>query len=307
MSDLLQLLAGSPLALHRAALPGLLGAAALRVGDAKEITKARARFSAAAWDTRRAATFERVGTIALIPISGVITTDPFLAWVFGGTSPDTLTGALRAAAQDAEISKIILVVNSPGGGVELLTETAAEIRRIAQVKSVVAIARTFAASAAYWLASQASELIASPSAALGSVGVCCIHYDCSKLNERVGIAPTYIHAGKFKVEGNPDHPLSAETAEFMQAEVNKILDTFVADVARGRRTTPATVRKTFGEGRVYNAADSLARGMVDRVEDFSVLLARMNGTSQTRARAGTFDAQMQADLDAIAITLALTD
>ena len=47
-----------------------------------------------------------------------------------------------------------------------------------------------------------------PSGDVGSHGVLAVHYDLSGANEQVGIKPTYIHYGKYKVEGNPDEPLS---------------------------------------------------------------------------------------------------
>jgi hypothetical protein len=69
-----------------------------------------------------------------------------------------------------------------------------------------------AASAAYWIAAQADELVVTPSGFVGSIGTYAIHEDWSKFNEDFGVLPTYISAGKYKTEGNPDEPLSTTRA-----------------------------------------------------------------------------------------------
>jgi ClpP class serine protease len=68
-----------------------------------------------------------------------------------------------------------------------------------------------ACSAGYWLASQCTELVATPSGETGSVGVFMVHSDLSKMNERIGYKPTYIGTPRYKAEGNPDTELSDDT------------------------------------------------------------------------------------------------
>ncbi len=158
-----------------------------------------------------------------------------------------------------------------------------------------------ACSAGYWLAAQCSEIIATPSGDVGSVGVYMCHTDYSTMNERVGIRPTYIGVPKYKAEGNSDRPLSDETRRFLQSRVETVYNAFVADIVRGRGRglTAETVCKTFGEGRIVNGQDALRRKMVDQVVPYpSVALAYASEFMKERRR--------QADLDftRTAITIA---
>ena len=77
-------------------------------------------------------------------------------------------------------------------------------------KPITAIANTLAASAAYWLATAADELVVTPSAEIGSIGVFAAHRDFSVALHNAGLKTTLISAGKYKVEANPFEPLSAE-------------------------------------------------------------------------------------------------
>ncbi|HEY3624859.1 MAG TPA: S49 family peptidase, partial [Terracidiphilus sp.] len=64
-----------------------------------------------------------------------------------------------------------------------LPETADVIHAANRVKPVRAFVTGIAASAAYWLASQASSITLTPSGEVGSVGVLDLHADISKALE----------------------------------------------------------------------------------------------------------------------------
>jgi signal peptide peptidase SppA len=216
------------------------------------------------------------GAVAVLPIYGTIFPRANLfAEISGGTSMERFGAAIDAAANDPQVGSIVLDVNSPGGSVDLLPETAAKIRAARQQKRVVAVANTLAASAAYWLASQADELVVTPSGMVGSIGVVAAHDDSSGFFEQMGVRTSLIAAGKYKTEGNPYEPLSDEGRAAMQAIVDVYYDMFVADVARGRGVGRKAVREGFGEGRVVTASAALEQGMVDSVETFDAALARV--------------------------------
>jgi ClpP class serine protease len=73
-----------------------------------------------------------------------------------GSSLDGLRSQIRRAANDGDVAAIVLDIDSPGGTME----TAAEVKAATAQKPVIAIANTLAASAAYWIGSQASEAVA---------------------------------------------------------------------------------------------------------------------------------------------------
>ena len=226
----------------------------------------------------------RQGTVAVVPILGPITKrDSMFSLLFGGTSTTRLVAQLRQLAADESVATVLLNVDSPGGTVSGLPEVAAEVRRLAESKRVVAIANDLAASAAYWIAAQADEIVAVPEALVGSVGVYSMHEDWSGALGQAGIDVTYIAQPPEKVEGNPDEPLSEEARENMQALVDSAYALFVADVAEGRsratgqKVSAADVRRDYGKGRVLDAKDARAAGMVDRIGTYSETLARLAG------------------------------
>jgi signal peptide peptidase SppA len=217
-----------------------------------------------------------VGTVAVIPIYGVITprADLFTE-MSGGTSMQGFTESLAAAVADDSIGAILLDVDSPGGMTDLVPEAAAEIRAARGSKPIVAIANTDAASAAYWLASQADEFVVTPSGMVGSIGVFAAHDDVSAAMEQDGIKTTLISAGKYKTESNPFEPLSDEARAAIQERVDQFYGMFVKDVSKGRRVPIDSVRSGFGEGRIVTAQDALKLGMVDRIDTFESTVERL--------------------------------
>lgn len=210
----------------------------------------------------------RSGVTATIPVRGVITRRPsFMSLFFGGggTSIEGLTAALRGAVADSEVTRIVLDIDSPGGSTDGVPELAAEIYVARATKPITALVDTTAASAAYWLASQASEIIVTPSGSVGSIGVFGIHMDLSRMLEQAGITPTFIRAGKYKAEENPLEPLTDEAKAAVQERIDAFYGMFVRDVARGRGVAASVVRSDFGEGRMVLAKDAVSKGMADKV------------------------------------------
>jgi cell division septation protein DedD len=116
-----------------------------------------------------------------------------------------------------------------------------------------------------------------------------VHEDWSGWNEQQGIQPTYISAGQYKTEGNPDEPLSDEARADWQQEVNDLYAMFVNDVAAGRSVTAQVVRDTYGEGRTLIADRALTAGMVDRIDTIETVIGGLlvpGSTGGAAARAG---------------------
>lgn len=226
------------------------------------------------------------GAVAVIPLRGIITPrGSFFSFLFGGGSGglEGFQQSLREALADDDVGSILIDIDSPGGSVDLVDETAAMVRAARGTKPIVAIANTMAASAAYYIASQADEVIVTPSGMTGSIGVFCEHLDFSGMNEQMGVVVTLVSAGKFKTEGNFDEPLGAEARKAMQATVDAYYTQFVAAVAAGRNTTPKAVQDGYGQGRVLTAERSLAEGLVDRVESFDDTISRLLSAPPARA------------------------
>jgi signal peptide peptidase SppA len=228
--------------------------------------------------------------VAVIPLTGMITPKgSLLGALFGIESGlQGFRSSLARAVADESITSILLNIDSPGGLVDLVPETAADIRSAREAKPVVAVANTMAASAAYWLAAQANELIVTPSGRVGSVGVVAMHEDISGLLEKEGVDLTFISAGKYKVEGNPYEALGEEARAAMQQRIDEVYGMFVADVAKGRGLSTESVRKDFGQGRMVSPKDAASAGMVDRIDTLEATAARLvRGRSRIKGTGAT--------------------
>ena len=216
--------------------------------------------------------------------------------MLGGSTTVEIASAVRQAAASARATSIVLDIDSPGGSVEGIQELAEVIARAARQKPVIAVANSTAASAAYWLASQASEIVVTPSGMVGSIGVLAVHVDRSRQHEAAGLRTTIVQAGKFKSEGNPYRPLDTEAHAEVQRMVDSYHEDFVQAVAAGRGVPASTVRSRFGQGRMMRARDALQAGMVDRVASLDdVLRGQLDGSGMTSQRhRGYLDARRAA-------------
>lgn len=230
-------------------------------------------------------TTQSFGTVAVIPMRGVIARRmDLMTQISGGCSIEKLTASFRQALADQAVKAIVFDVDSPGGTVDAVPELADEIYKARSQKKIIAVANGMAASAAYWLASQASEVVVTPSGAVGSIGVFCEHEDVSEAMKKAGVSISLIHAGKYKTEGNSFEPLSDEARAELQSKVDAFYGMFVKAVARGRRTAQDDVRGGFGQGRMVLAADAVKGGMADRIATLDDVLAKLGGTSSSAGR-----------------------
>lgn len=232
----------------------------------------------------------RQGRVAVLPISGPLLPRGGQSFFGSWRGMDSIRGQLATLADDDDVSAIVLDIDSPGGTVAGTAETAAAVRAAAAKKKVIAVANPLAASAAYWIGSQASEFVAAPGADLGSIGVLAMHTDISKALADAGVAVNVIRSAKYKGEGMPFSPLSDDTRAFMQSKVDDAHSDFVRDVAAGRGVTQTAVRENFGEGRVVNATSAVKRGMADRIGTLDSVVAGLVGVKPRRRSVAAFAA-----------------
>jgi signal peptide peptidase SppA len=214
--------------------------------------------------------------LGILPIMGPIFGKAnLMTQLSGATSLEVLQGQFREMLNNDEIHSILLNIDSPGGTSDLVQEMGDEIFAARDKKPVYAIANTGAGSAAYWLMSQATKGYITPSGSVGSIGAYTVHEDQSAADALEGIKYTFIHAGKFKTEGNPHEPLSDEGREFRQERINELHSGFVGAVARGRGTLSNNVESSYGQGRMLLPKQAVEAGMVDEIISMDGLVNRL--------------------------------
>jgi capsid assembly protease len=206
------------------------------------------------------------GSVAVIPVYGVIMQRPSMDLSGpGGTSCENLTQQLRQAANDPICKAIVMDFDTPGGDVSGVDELATEIYNARKQKKITAVSNCLCASAGYYLASQCTEVVVSPSSLTGSIGVYTMHEDDSKYLEGLGVKLTLIKFGENKAEGNNFEPLTDSAREHLQEMVDSFGAMFEKAVARGRKISQADVHGKFGQGRVFDAKQAVKIGMADRI------------------------------------------
>lgn len=259
---------------------------ALVAGAARGDSQAQEELEAKITDWRAEKIAQADGRIGLISIADVIT---HRSW--WGISTTQVARDLRAFAADPSIKVIILDIDSPGGTVSGVEELAREIHAAREHKPIVAVANSMAASAAYWLASQASDVVVTPTGQVGSIGVYAGHADYSQAFEKMGIKVTLVHAGRYKVEGNPFQPLDDEARAELQRSVDEYYRMFVSAVERGRGELSEDVM----QGRMYSAEQALKHRLVDRVATLDETILRYAGQAKAeRGKRALSDAEIEA-------------
>jgi ClpP class serine protease len=230
-----------------------------RDGHAERIAEAVAEMGTAFPGTRAAAIRDGVGSLPLfgpiVPRANVLTE------ASGATSLASLAADFRKLEASPEVRRILIVSDSPGGMITDVHQFGTLIARASKPVSV--FVSGLCCSAAYWIASQASEIIADPSALIGSLGV--------MMAARVQEAPNsegerIVHI----TSSNAPDKRADLTSDEGQAKIRAMLDEIEAvmfsDVARGRKVPIAQVREGFGRGATLSARQARQAGMIDRIE-----------------------------------------
>lgn len=213
--------------------------------------------------------------ISVVPIRGVLCPDvtPFDRRC-GWADTALIARQVRDAAANGNTSGILLHISSPGGSVSWIQECGAVIQEVAKVKPVCAFIDGVGASAAYWLACCASEILCQPSACVGSVGVYSVLWDTRKLFESAGIQVQVFRSGKFKGAGIQGTSLTEDQAANVQAGVDRTATAFRSLVMESR---PKCSEDAL-QGQSFDGAQAVENGMADGLAcDVSEVLALLKG------------------------------
>jgi signal peptide peptidase SppA len=201
--------------------------------------------------------------VAGVPIYGALAKNvsAYEEMCGGATDINAPQEALRQAVADPNVQAIVLDFDSPGGEVTGIPEFGAQVRAAAQVKPVYAFTDAGMCSAAYWIASQATEIYATGSAYVGSIGTYLAWLDPSIQMEMQGLKLQLFQAGKYKGIGLPGRALSDDDKALLQSKVTQINDAFQSAVT----STRTSVKPETMEGQTFSGADAEAAGLIDGV------------------------------------------
>lgn len=200
---------------------------------------------------------ERVGSLAVLNIEGeLLPKCSQLEAQCGFVSTEMMHDTFVKLEEDSSVNRIVLSIDSPGGAVNGLFEFADVIAN--SKKEVLAWTNGQMTSGAYLIASAAKEIIASPSAVVGSIGVI---ISMLKVQES-DIKVINFKAGNKKDYGSPYTELSEEESKYFQEKVDNIYTDFVKLVSVNRGISEQKVRDT--QAGIFMAKE-VVTDFVDRV------------------------------------------
>lgn len=219
--------------------------------------------------------YSRKDGVGVVTVRGPLinTENEITAWLGIATYP-AIREAFVFAATDDKASRVLLDIESGGGQVSGVNDTAKLIAEVNKLKPVTAYTDGMAASAAYWLAASAGEIFSSETALLGSIGVITTHMDYSEALKKDGIKATVLRAGENKALGHPAEPLSDKARTQIEAQLHTVYDIFTASIADARGL-PLASADSWANGNEFLGADAHAIGLSDGVSSADKVFAQL--------------------------------
>ena len=211
--------------------------------------------------------------VGVIPITGPMIRQPgiFERVILKACDTAELARAVEEAASRADVQAIFLDFDSPGGTVNGTPELAQAVADAAKSKYVYAFTAGQMCSAAYWVASQADAIYATPSARLGSIGVLLPVLDSSGAFDKAGLKVEVFAAGKFKSAGTPGVSLTEDQRTWLQTEVEETAAEFRAAVlARGRKIPDEAM-----EGQTFSSRRAMRMNLAGTVRNRAEAMDRL--------------------------------
>ncbi len=202
--------------------------------------------------------------VVIVPVSGLLT----------ASSAASLRSTIRALEKDDSVHGVLLKVDSPGGTVaasDRMYHELLEYKRAKQDASttafpVVTFIQGLGASGAYYLACATDEVIAEPTALVGSIGVRMTFFNVSGLLSEWQVQVETLKSGPWKDAGSPFRALTDQERERFMQLIRHYYETFLDVVREGRgdRIDEDQLLK-IANGDVYVADEALEYRLIDRI------------------------------------------
>ena len=224
------------------------------------------------------------GSISILKVEGVLMKQDF--WIWPGTA--TLKQQLQQADRHENISGHAIIIDSPGGTVDGTKDLADAIA--AATKPTISYVDGLAASAGFWIASAADEIVASNTTTmLGSIGTMISLLDYRKMLEEYGMTEHHIFADK-SADKNRTYleALDGNYKSIKEQTLNPINEIFLTAV---QQNLPGIAADAL-TGKTFLAQDAIARGMAHAIGDFEFALERLQNLTPNTQDSQTTNSHM---------------
>lgn len=207
--------------------------------------------------------------IAVVSVSGAT-----YASFYGPGTYSLLRARIEALLDNEEVTQIVLEVNSPGGDVNGLFECCEYLAKAKEQKPIHCHVTGMCCSAAYALAASCTDISATETSEIGSVGVYAHAYDWEEYEKKQGLLSRIFRSRNAQKKN--ESPFTEEGAKDIQDKIDFYEDCFYTVLSEGRGMEREKCVEDFGHGAVFLAADALERNMVDSIVAYDELISKLS-------------------------------
>jgi len=206
--------------------------------------------------------------------------------------------ALRLAGSDDDIRGVLLLIDSPGGGVtdsDTIYQAVRAFRTAHPQKPVLALFGDIAASGGYYVAVAAEHILAPRTSITGSIGVIMSAWNFAEAAKKLGVDQIAIKSARtpYKDMLSPTRALEPAEHLMLTSIVDELYDQFVDVVDEGRENLDRAQVLAAANGGIYTASQAKSLGLVDDLGDhddalrwFEQKLGRKLAIVEARRRPG---------------------
>lgn len=216
--------------------------------------------------------------IAILYAEGEIIADNLPSiYSSGGITAKEFVSELKKLKNDENVKAVVFRVNSPGGSAYASEQICQAVVELKEKKPVIISMGDYAASGGYYIASNATKIVAQPNTLTGSIGIFGLYPSGEQLARKMGAHFDGVGTNKHSLFGGgtlsipffgigllPGRSLNAEECKLFQAYVERGYNDFIGRCAEGRNMTKEGIDQ-IGQGRVWTGNQALELGLVDKL------------------------------------------
>ena len=229
---------------------------------------------------RRRLAFWRIGAIAMV---GLVIVAGALAYRAGGDRREGPRGAhiakvaisgvifddekrskLLANLAKSDAKGVLLMIDSPGGGVTASEDIYEAVRLIAKDRPVAAVMGSIATSGGYIAAIASDHIVARKTSVTGSIGVLAQYPNFTDLLKTVGVQVESIKSSPLKAAPSGLEPTSPEARKALEVLILDHFDWFKKIVSERRGMNEGELG-AVSDGRVYTGRQAVDLKLVDEI------------------------------------------
>ena len=211
--------------------------------------------------------------IAVLAVTGATR-----ASYYGPGTYSRLRVQVEALLNDERCTEIVLEVNSPGGDVNGLFECCEYLAKAKEQKPIHCHVTGMCCSAAYAIAASCTDISATETSEIGSVGVYAQAYDWEEYEKKQGLLSRIFRSKN--AQNKNQSAFSEEGAKDIQEKIDFYEDCFYTVLSEGRAMDREKCVEDFGHGSVFLSREALDRNMIDSVAAYDDLMNRLASSEE---------------------------